>query len=38
VLEVRVSNVDTGITERMAVLERRLAEIEKELLRSPPNA
>jgi hypothetical protein len=37
-MEAKVSNVDTGITERMAVLERRLAEIEKKLLLNPPHA
>jgi hypothetical protein len=37
-MEARVSNVDTTITERMAVVERRLAEIEKKLLLNPPTA
>jgi hypothetical protein len=33
-----LENTDTGITERMAVLERRLQEIEKKLLMHPPAA
>jgi hypothetical protein len=37
-METKLSNTDTGITERMAVLERRLAEIEKKLLLRPPAA
>jgi hypothetical protein len=37
-MEAKLSNTDTGITERMAVLERRLAEIEKKLLLRPPAA
>jgi hypothetical protein len=37
-LEAKLSNTDTGITERMAILERRLAEIEKRLLLNPPAA
>jgi hypothetical protein len=35
-MEVRLSNVDAGLGERMAILERRLAEIEKKLLLNPP--
>ncbi|HTP33398.1 MAG TPA: hypothetical protein VMJ75_14570 [Candidatus Acidoferrales bacterium] len=37
-LEAKVSNTDVGITERMAILERRLQEIEKRLLMNPPAA
>jgi predicted RNA-binding protein len=32
-----LENVGTGISERIAVVERRLAEIEKKLLLHPPN-
>jgi len=34
-IEANLSNTDTGLSERMAVLERRLAEIEKTLLLKP---
>jgi len=37
-LEVKTANVETGLTERMAVLERRLQEIEKRLLLRPAAA
>jgi hypothetical protein len=37
-VETNLSNVDTGLSERMAVMERRLLEIEKKLLLNPPAA
>ena len=37
-LEVKLSNTDSGVTERMAILEHRLAEIERKLLMNPPAA
>ena len=37
-LEVKLINTETGLSERMAVVERRLAEIEKRLLMNRPAA
>jgi hypothetical protein len=37
-VEAKLSNTDAGISERMAILERRLQEIEKKLLLNPPAA
>jgi hypothetical protein len=36
--EVKLSNVDTGLSERVAVVERRLRQIEAKLLLNPPPA
>jgi hypothetical protein len=35
-MEAKVSNVDAGLSERVAIVERRLWEIEKKLLLNPP--
>jgi hypothetical protein len=37
-VEVKLSNTDVGLTERMSVIERRLAEIEKKLFVNRPAA
>jgi len=37
-LEAKLSNVDAGLSERMAIMERRLAYIEAKLLIDPPTA
>jgi hypothetical protein len=37
-VEVKLSNTDVGLTERMSVIERRLAEIEKKLFLNRPAA
>jgi len=38
VVETNLSNTDAVLTARMAVLERRLQEIEKKLFFNPPAA
>jgi hypothetical protein len=35
-LEAKFSNVDSGLSERMIILERRLSQIEVKLLIYPP--
>ncbi|HEY2018063.1 MAG TPA: hypothetical protein VGH38_31375, partial [Bryobacteraceae bacterium] len=37
-LEAKLSNVDSGLSERLAIVERRLWQIEAKLLIDPPAA
>jgi len=37
-LEAKLSNVDSGLSERVSIVERRLQELEKRFLQNPPAA
>jgi len=38
VIEAKFSNTEIAMNERLAIVERRLSEIEKKLMRNPPAA